>query len=222
METWESFSTFWYSTQEKNPTRTARDLIFLSSLQSIQNCSFQQTRCRAKSRRTRTVDRMNASKYPLESCGYPIHFWYATPSQISDWTVLDFNLLAAARSQDRIDIVIWSSLFSGDVAGLSVAICYGASKSGTPTHNLVTTIESSCDGSLSRLHFWARILNQIAILTVFSTLWTLFENRQLCLTQPHRWGRLLFHCPKNLLGHPLVQNLTNLSFRASISKVGCQ
>jgi hypothetical protein len=46
-------------------------------------------------------------------------------------------------------------LFGGDAAGLSVAIRYGASKSDAPTYNLVTTIESSCDGFLSGFHFQA-------------------------------------------------------------------
>jgi hypothetical protein len=76
-----------------------------------------------------------------------------TPSQISDRTTPDFNLLTVARSQDRIDVVIWSSLFRGDVAGLSIAILYGASKSDAPTRNLITIIESSCDGILSGLRF---------------------------------------------------------------------
>jgi hypothetical protein len=98
---------------------------------------------------------MNASKYLLEICGCPLPFWYLTPSQISDRTAPDFNLLTAAHSQDRIDVVIWSSLFGGDVAGLSVAVRYRASKSEAPTHNLITTIESSCDGFLSGLHFRA-------------------------------------------------------------------
>jgi hypothetical protein len=44
MESWESLST-----QGKNPTQTALDLIFLSSLQSVQNCSFEQPRRLAKS-----------------------------------------------------------------------------------------------------------------------------------------------------------------------------
>jgi hypothetical protein len=70
-----------------------------------------------------------------------------------DETAPAFNLLAAARTQDRIDVIIWSSLFGGDVAGLSVAIRYGTFQSDAPTRNLVTTIESSCDGSLSRLRF---------------------------------------------------------------------
>jgi hypothetical protein len=92
---------------------------------------------------------MNASQNPLESGGCPLPFLYSTPSQISNRTAPDFNLLTAARSQDRIDVVIWRSLFGGGVAELSVA----ASKSDAPTHNLVRTIESSCDGSLSGLCF---------------------------------------------------------------------
>jgi hypothetical protein len=87
-------------------------------------------------------------------------------------------------------------LFRGDAAGLSVAIRYGASKRYAPTRNLITTNESSCDGSLPGLHFWARILNQITILTIFSSFWISYENRQLRLTQSRHWGRLLFHCPK--------------------------
>jgi hypothetical protein len=50
---------------------------------------------------------------------------------------------------DRI-LKLW---FRGDVAGLSVAIHYGASKSDALAHNLVTTFESSCDDFLSGLHF---------------------------------------------------------------------
>jgi hypothetical protein len=138
MEIWESCQTFWYSTQGKNPTRTAPDLIFLSSLQSVQNCSFQPTRHRAKSHRTRTIDWMKASKYPLESCGCPLPFWYSTLSQISNRTAPDFNLLIAARSQGRIDVVIRFFLFGGNAARLSVAICYRAPKSYAPTHNLAT------------------------------------------------------------------------------------
>jgi hypothetical protein len=67
MKSWESCPTFWYSIQENNPTQTAPEFIFLSALQSIQNCSFQQTRRRAKSHKTRIVDRMKTSKYPLET-----------------------------------------------------------------------------------------------------------------------------------------------------------
>jgi hypothetical protein len=89
----------------------------------------------------------------LESYGCHLPFWYSTPSQILDLTAPDFNLLTAARSQDRIDVIICSFLFGGHVAGLSIAIRYGASKRDTPTHNLITTIESSCDGVLSILRF---------------------------------------------------------------------
>jgi hypothetical protein len=39
-------------------------------------------------------------------------------------------------------------LFGGDVDGISIVASYGASKSYSPTHNLITSIESSCDGSL--------------------------------------------------------------------------
>jgi hypothetical protein len=44
-------------------------------------------------------------------------------------------------------------LFEGDAARLSIAPHYGASKSYSPTRNLITTIESSCDVSLSGLCF---------------------------------------------------------------------
>jgi hypothetical protein len=82
---------------------------------------------------------MKASKYPLESCGCHLPFWYSTLSYISDWTTPDFNLLTAARSQDRSDIVIgFFFLLAGDADGLSIAICDGASKSYAPTHNLAT------------------------------------------------------------------------------------
>jgi hypothetical protein len=86
---------------------------------------------------------MRSSKYPLERCGYTLPFWYLTPSQISDQTAPDFNLLTDARSQDLIDLVIGFFLFGGDAVGLSIATRYGASKSYAPTHNLVTTLESS-------------------------------------------------------------------------------
>jgi hypothetical protein len=151
---------------------------------------------------------MNASKYPLEICGCPLPFLYLTLTQISIYW-----LLLAVKTE-------LTTLF--DVAGLSVAIHYGASKSDTPTHNLVTTIESSCDGFLSRLRFRAEFWTKIVVLADFPSLWTPSENRQLYLTQPHRWGRLLFHCPKNLSGHPLVRNLANLSFWPSLSMVGCR
>jgi hypothetical protein len=63
----------------------------------------------------------------------------------------DYYLLSRPK-QCRYQI----SLFEGDVAGLSIATRYGASKSYSPTRNLITTIESSCDGSLSGLCFRAR------------------------------------------------------------------
>jgi hypothetical protein len=85
---------------------------------------------------------MRASKYPLESGGCPLPFWYSILYQISEKIASDFNLLTVARSQDRIIVVIRFFLFGGDAAGLSVAICYGDSKCYEPTHNLVTIIES--------------------------------------------------------------------------------
>jgi hypothetical protein len=50
----------------------------------------------------------------------------------------DLNLPTPARSQGRIDIIIRFFPFEGDVVGLSVAICYGASKIHAPTRNLAT------------------------------------------------------------------------------------
>jgi hypothetical protein len=47
---------------------------------------------------------MKATKYPLEICGCPLHFWYSTLSQISDRTTPDLNLLAAAPSQGRFNV----------------------------------------------------------------------------------------------------------------------
>jgi hypothetical protein len=163
---------------------------------------------------------MNASKYPLESCRCPLPFWYSTPSQISYWAAPDFNLLTAARSQDRIDVVIWTSLFGGDVVGLSVAIRYRASKSDAPIHNLVTTIESSCDGFMSGLHF------RVGFWTKLSFWWISppFEPR---MRINSAWCNLIieedccFIAPKNLSGRPLFQNLANLSFRVSLFNVGC-
>jgi hypothetical protein len=46
------------------------------------------------------------------------------------------NLLTAARSQGRIDVVIRFFLFRGDAVGLGVTIRYEASKSYAPTRNL--------------------------------------------------------------------------------------
>jgi hypothetical protein len=81
---------------------------------------------------------MKASKYLLERCGCSIPFWYLTLSMISEGTTPYLNLLTATCSQGRIGIVIRFFLFGGDVVRLSIAICYGASKSYAPTHNLTT------------------------------------------------------------------------------------
>jgi hypothetical protein len=86
---------------------------------------------------------MKASKYPFKIWWSPLPFWYSTLGQSSDITAPDFNLLTAARSQDRIDVIIGLFQFGGDVIGLSVVTCYGASKTYAPTHNLITTVESS-------------------------------------------------------------------------------
>jgi hypothetical protein len=85
---------------------------------------------------------MRASKYPLESCGCPLTFWYSTPSQASDRIAPDFNLLTVARGQGRGDVVTGLSLFRGDAVGLSVVTHYIVFKHCAPTRNLVTTIES--------------------------------------------------------------------------------
>jgi hypothetical protein len=80
---------------------------------------------------------MKTSKYPLESCGCRLPFWYFTLNQISDRAASDFNLLTSVRSpHNRRRYQIF--LFGGDAAGLSVAIHYGASKSSSPTHILAT------------------------------------------------------------------------------------
>jgi hypothetical protein len=76
-------------------------------------------------------------------------------------------------------------LFGGDAAGLSIATSYGAFKSYSPTRNLITTFESSCDGNC-----WdyasEQDLNQVVVLADFSSLWNPYENRQLRLMQPPR------------------------------------
>jgi hypothetical protein len=112
----------------------------------------------------------------------------------------DFNLLTVARSQDRIIVVIRFFLFGGDVAGLSVAICYGDSKCYEPTHNLVTIIESF--------------------------LWWLFIGimlpSKIALDATSSLRKIVVLLPRNLSGRPLVQNLANLLFWVSLSKVGCR
>jgi hypothetical protein len=85
---------------------------------------------------------MRTSNFPLESCECLLPFWYSTFSQISEGTTPDLNLLTATCRQGRIDALIGFFLSGGDVVGLSIAICYGASKSYASTHNLVSTIKS--------------------------------------------------------------------------------
>jgi hypothetical protein len=81
---------------------------------------------------------MRTGKYPLEILGCPLPFWYSTLRLISEGTVPDLNLLTAARSQGRIDVVIRFFLLGADAVALSIAIRYGASKRYAPTHNLAT------------------------------------------------------------------------------------
>jgi hypothetical protein len=104
---------------------------------------------------------MWASKYPLERWGSPLPFLYSTLSQISDRTAPDFNYLTAAGSQEWIDVVIRFFLFRGDVVLLSIATHYGACKRYSPTHNLVTTIESSLwwfiDGIMLPSKIWIKL-----------------------------------------------------------------
>jgi hypothetical protein len=109
---------------------------------------------------------MRASKDLLESWVYLLPFWYSTPRQISDQTAPDFNLLTAACSQVWIDVVIWSSLFGGDIAWLSVAIRYGASKSDAPTHNLISTIESLLWWFLDMITLPSKNSNQNALVQI--------------------------------------------------------
>jgi hypothetical protein len=42
----------------------------------------------------------------LQISGCPLPFWYSILNQILEGTAPDSNLLTAARSQDRIDVVI--------------------------------------------------------------------------------------------------------------------
>jgi hypothetical protein len=122
------------------------------------------------------------------------------------------NLLTAARSQGRIDVVIIFLLFGGDVVGLSVAIPYGTSKRYAPTRNLITIIESCLWWHFVVITLLSKMLNQLAFLVVFSSLLTPYENRQLRLTQPHRWERLLFHCLKTYLTVLFFETLPTYHF----------
>jgi hypothetical protein len=89
-------------------------------------------------------------------------------------------------------------LFGGNVVGLSIATRYGTSKCYAPTRNRITIIKSFLWWLLIGIALLRKNLNQIDVLADFSSLWTSYENCQLRLTQPHHWGRLLFHCPKTL------------------------
>jgi hypothetical protein len=145
--------------------QTAPDLIFLSLLQSVQNCSFQQTRHRAKSHRTWTIDRMKASKYPLEICGCPLPFWDSTQSDFRrNSTRFEFTdcCMHSGPNWHRYRI----ALFGGDVAGLSVAPHYGASKCYGPTRNLLITIESPWWWFLDGITLLSTVLNQAASLLI--------------------------------------------------------
>jgi hypothetical protein len=76
-------------------------------------------------------------------------------------------------------------LFGGDAARLSIATRYEAFKSYSPTRNLITTIESSCDGSLSGLRFQARFEPSHRFGGFFLPLNPICESSTR-LTQPHR------------------------------------
>jgi hypothetical protein len=110
-----------------------------------------------------------------------------------------------------MDVVIRFSLFGGDAIGSSVVTHYGVSKCYAPSSNLVTIIESSLWWFLV-ITLPSKILDQIAFLMNFSSLWTLYENRQLHFTQPHHWGRLLFHCPKTYQAILLFETLPTYHF----------
>jgi hypothetical protein len=100
--------------------------------------------------------------------------------------VPDFNLLTAARSQDRINVVIEFFLFGGDTIGLSVETCYRASKSDAPTRNLATyhqilfVMAFCCD------YVYEPDLEPNCHLADFSSLLPPDENCPLCLMKPHR------------------------------------
>jgi hypothetical protein len=111
-------------------------------------------------------------------------------------------------------------LFGGDVVELSVATRYGASKYYLPTRNIVTIIESFCDGSMLGLRFRARFWTKWPFWRISSP----FEphmrivNSALCNLIV---GKDCCFLPQNLSGCPLVQKLTASSFRTSLSKVVC-
>jgi hypothetical protein len=132
---------------------------------------------------------MRSSKYPLEICGCTLPFWYSTLHQISEGTAPDLNLLTAARSQGRIDVVIKFFLFGGDAVGLSVAICYGASKSYAPTCNLATYHRILFVMPFCWITLPSKILNQVATLRIS------FPQPRMSIVipfvmKPYRWRRL--------------------------------
>jgi hypothetical protein len=170
-----------------------------------------------------TTDRMRAGKYPLKRWWSAQRFWYSTLSRISDWTTPDFNLLTVARSQNQSHVVIrFSPLFGGDTDGLSVVIHYGASKIHAPTHNPVTIIQSFLWLLLVGILLVSNLLNQIAVLADFSSLLNSVWEQSTPLDTTSLLRKIVASLPQNLSGRPLVRNLANLSFRASLSKVGCR
>jgi hypothetical protein len=91
---------------------------------------------------------MKASKYPIgnlvESSTFLV--FNSQPNFRSNSTRFQFTDCYSQSRLNRRRYQIF--LFGDDVAKLSIATRYGASNSYSPTHNLITTIESSCDGSL--------------------------------------------------------------------------
>jgi hypothetical protein len=126
-----------------------------------------------------------------------------------------------AHSQDEGDVVIRFFLFRGDIIGLIIATRYGVFKPYAPTRNLITTIESSLWWFLVVITLPSKILNQFAFLVDFSSLWTPYENCQLCLTQPHHWERLLFHCPETYQVVLLFETLPTYHFERML-RLGCK
>jgi hypothetical protein len=112
-------------------------------------------------------------------------------------------------------------LFGGDAVRLSIATHYGAYKSYSPTCNLITTIESSCDGFLLGLRFRARFEPSGRFGGFYLPLNPVWKSST-HLMHPHHWGRLLFHYRKNLSDCPLVRNIAASSFWASLSKIICR
>jgi hypothetical protein len=168
MESLESFITFCYSTYGKNPTWTASEFIFLSALQSVQNCSFQQTHRRANRHRTWTTGQMKEIKYRFESCWSPLPFWYLTLSQISDRTAPDLKFLAAACSQGRwnvdarsfhLDALLWDGAWQLPVVLLQ------------SMHLFIILLPVV--RSFSPIKFLIKILSKFALYGRFLFLWTL-------------------------------------------------